>query len=75
MLLFSFICIILLKILYALYIKLHAHTFTVLKIWGGKNFWAKDTAAEMSLAKSRRLLEPGWAGLQGGERGDDGRYV
>lgn len=42
---------------------------------GRENFWAEETAAEMSLAKSRRLLEPGWAGLQGGERGDGGRYV
>lgn len=42
---------------------------------GRENFWAEETAAEMSLAKSRRLLEPGWAGLQGGERGDGGRYI
>ena len=47
MLLFSFICIILLKILYALYIKLHAHTFTVLKIWGGKKVYGYSNKSQL----------------------------
>ena len=51
MLLFSFICILLLKILYALYIKLHAHIFTILKIWGGKKVYGFGNKSKFHLVQ------------------------